>query len=147
MELSYFMTDIALRLNEKLQIQRLLDHIQFLLLTFLYDVYLQRFLIPGPKPIGLLLLLLLSSSSDKHNLVTIVVVLLLLLLLLYLCCCCCCSFHSCCCAWPADPQLGHRASQPWRLTSRPQGILAKPLNQPATFKGKGNENCPFLPSR
>ena len=128
MELSYFMTDIVLRLNKRLQIQRLLDQIQSLLFTFYYDVYLQRFLIPGPKPIGLLLLLLLSSSSDKRNLVTFVVVLLLLLLLLVLllllllrccccCCCCCCSF--CSCAWPADPQLGHRASQPWRLTSRP----------------------------
>ena len=106
MELSYFMTDIALRLNKRLQIQRLLDQIQSLLLTFYYDVYLQRFLIPGPKPIGLLLLLLLSSSSDKRNLVIIVVVLLLLLLLLLLlhllliCCCCCCC---CCCLTILSP--------------------------------------------
>ena len=54
--------------------------------------------------------------------------------------------YSCCFAWPTDPQLGHKASQPWMLTSRPQGRLARPLNQPATFKGKGNENCLFLPS-
>ena len=34
MELSYFMTDIALKLNDRLQIQGLLDQIQFLILTF-----------------------------------------------------------------------------------------------------------------
>ena len=34
MELTYFITDIALRLNDRLQIQRLLDRIWFLLLTF-----------------------------------------------------------------------------------------------------------------
>ena len=32
MELSYFMTDIALKLNDRLQIQGLLDQIQFLIL-------------------------------------------------------------------------------------------------------------------
>ena len=86
-------------------------------------------------------------NAPTCNLATIVVVVCLLLLLLLLpllcCCCCCCSF---CCAWPADPQLGYRASQPWRLTSRPQGKLARPLNQPAMFKGNGYENCPFLSS-
>ena len=38
--------------------------------------------------------------------------------------------------------LGRLTQRHGSLASRPQGRLARPLNQPAKFKG----NCPFLPS-
>ena len=40
--------------------------------------------------------------------------------------------------------LGQLTQRHGWLASRPQGRLARPLNQPAKFKG--NDNCPFLPS-
>ena len=40
--------------------------------------------------------------------------------------------------------LGQPTQRHEWLASRPRGRLARPLNQPAKFKG--NDNCPFLPS-
>ena len=48
MEPSYFMTDIALRVNEELQIQRLLDQIHFLLLFLIWCLSTKGF-DPGAK--------------------------------------------------------------------------------------------------